>query len=63
MGLGAGSSLPDNVEDYDAAIRLDPQDASAYNNRGVTYRELGMTEMAERDFQKAKELESDPQSD
>ena len=51
------------IEDFDEAIRLNPQEAKAYNSRGTAYQSLGMTGMAERDFQKAKELESEPQSE
>ena len=40
----------------DEAIRIDPTYAVAYNNRGVAYQSLGERELAERDFQKAKEL-------
>ena len=48
------------IEQYDEAIRLDPQDALAYYNRGVAYDNLGKTIEAERDFAKAKELGYDP---
>ena len=43
-------------EKSDEAIRLNPQNAKAYNNRGLTYQSLDKVEEAERDFQKAKEL-------
>ncbi len=33
--------LAEAIEDYDEAIRLDPQFASAYVNRGIAYRRLG----------------------
>jgi len=48
------------IESYNEAIRLDPQNAKAYNNRGLTYQSLGKVEEAERDFQKAKELGYNP---
>ena len=38
------------IYDYDEAIRLDPEYAKAYNNRGLTYQSLGKVEEAERDF-------------
>ena len=45
-----------NKEAKENYIRLNPQNAKAYNNRGLTYQSLGKVEEAERDFQKAKEL-------
>jgi Flp pilus assembly protein TadD len=36
------------------------QDAEAYYVRGLTYKNLGQQELADRDFQKAKELGFDP---
>ena len=45
------------IQNYDEAIRLDPQDAKSYYDRGYAYRGLGgQNEQAERDFAKAKEL-------
>jgi Flp pilus assembly protein TadD len=44
----------------DEAIRLDPQLADAYYNRGVAYESLGQQELADRDVAKAKELENAP---
>ena len=44
------------IEDYSQAIRLDPQYAKAYYNRGIAYGNLGQQEIANRDFAKAKEL-------
>jgi tetratricopeptide (TPR) repeat protein len=45
------------LQNYDEAIRLDPQDAKSYYDRGYAYRGLGgQNEQAERDFAKAKEL-------
>ena len=44
------------IEDYDEAIRLDPEYALAYNNRGVAYQAIGKSIEAERDFARAKEL-------
>ena len=41
---------------YTEAIRLDPDDAKAYHNRGIAYYEQGNKAKAEADFAKAKEL-------
>ena len=49
-----------NMEAKENYIRLNPQNAKAYNNRGLTYQSLGKVEEAERDFQKAKELGYNP---
>ena len=48
------------IEDYDEAIRLNPQYADAYYNKGVAYYYLGQQKLADRDFAKAKELGYDP---
>jgi tetratricopeptide (TPR) repeat protein len=45
-----------SIQDFDEAIRLDPENAMAYYNRGISYSNLGKLEEAERDFAKAKEL-------
>jgi Flp pilus assembly protein TadD len=52
-------------EDWDAAIvcfseviRLQPDDAEAYNNRGNAYAEKGEDDKASKDLAKAKELEA-----
>ena len=45
---------------YDEAIRLNPQFAFANYMRALAYRSLGEQELADRDFQKAKELGYDP---
>ncbi len=47
------------VEFYNEAIRLNPQDAMAYNNRGWAYNELGQHERALRDFDEAIRLSPD----
>ena len=47
------------IEDYTEAIRLDPELAVAYSNRGLAYDELGQMERAVADFDEAIRL--DPQ--
>ena len=44
------------IQDYDEAIRLDPEYANAYYNRGIAYGNLGQQELADRDFARAKSL-------
>ena len=41
------------IQDYDEAIRLDPQFAGTYNNRGVAYKALGQHERAIQDYDEA----------
>lgn len=38
------------VEDFSQAIKLDPQNVSAFNDRGTTYRQMGQLEKAKVDF-------------
>ncbi len=47
------------IQDLDEAIRLDPQYAFAYNNRGIAYRLLGQYNRAIQDYDEAIRL--DPQ--
>ena len=47
------------IAEYDMAIRLDPQLASAYVNRGKAHNELGQYHLAIRDLDEAVRL--DPQ--
>ncbi len=44
------------ITDYNEAIRLNPQEAKAYHNRGIAYEALGNSIQAEQDYAKAKEL-------
>ena len=44
------------IVDFDEAIRLDPEYANAYYNRGIAYGNLGQQELADRDFARAKSL-------
>jgi len=45
------------IADYDQAIRLDPNDALSYNNRGQAHLSKGHREQAIADFRKALELQ------
>ena len=44
------------IQDFDEAIRLDPQNAGAYHNRGAAYGRIGKSIEEERDFAKATEI-------
>jgi Flp pilus assembly protein TadD len=44
------------MADFNQAIRLDSDYADAYNNRGVSYINIGKHNLACRDFYKACEL-------
>jgi len=44
------------IEDYDEAIRLNPQYADAYYNRGNAYANLGQSQQAIKDFNEAIHL-------
>ena len=48
--------LEEAIQDYDEAIRLDPQDADAYINRALAYTLLGKDAEANRDVDRAVEL-------
>ena len=54
------TSTPTVMEKLDEAIRINPQDAMAYYNRGSMYRQLGQYERAIQDHDEAIRL--DPQS-
>jgi tetratricopeptide (TPR) repeat protein len=47
----------DAIEEYTAAIKLNPIDALAYNNRGLTYKKIKKFDRAIEDYNKAIELE------
>jgi len=44
------------IQEYDKAIKFNPNDDESYYNRGKCYQALGYTEQAQADFEKAKEL-------
>ena len=44
------------VEDYTEAIRIRADDADAYHNRSISYRELGMDLESRLDSKRSKEL-------
>jgi tetratricopeptide (TPR) repeat protein len=46
------------IQDYDEAIRLRPNYAKAFNNRGNAYRKLGQNERAIEDYDEAIHLKS-----
>jgi tetratricopeptide (TPR) repeat protein len=45
------------VQDFDQALRLDPNYPDAYNSRGVAYSGMGQTERAIQDFDQAIKLD------
>ena len=45
------------IEDFDKAIKLNPDYVDAYNNRGFTKENLGLYEEAFKDYKKALELD------
>ena len=55
IGMGLYNSA---IDDFTRAIELDPNDAKAYNNRGIAYRYLGEYQQAIDDSTKAIELDS-----
>jgi tetratricopeptide (TPR) repeat protein len=44
------------IQDYNKALEINPQFASAYKNRGLAYQALGKTAEADGDFKKYEEL-------
>lgn len=45
------------IQDYDAAIGINPNDADVYNNRGIAYRNKGLYDRAIQDYDKAIEID------
>ena len=56
--FSARKDYPQALAFYDAAIKLDPQLAEAYNNRGIIKYELGQFAAAVEDYTKALKLKS-----
>ena len=50
--------LDSALRDYDRAIGLDPENAAAYQNRGIAYLLQGKESEAERDFARCLQLDS-----
>lgn len=50
------------VEDFTAAIQLDPKSIEAYTGRGLAYRRLGKQELAKADAAQVKELQPAPKN-
>ena len=44
------------IQDYNEAIRLDPEDANTFNKRGIAYFRLGQYERAIEDYDEAIQL-------
>ncbi|MDX5477739.1 MAG: tetratricopeptide repeat protein, partial [Cyclobacteriaceae bacterium] len=44
------------IADYEKAIELDPEDAVAYNNKGLVEEKLGYRDQSKKSFEKADEL-------
>jgi tetratricopeptide (TPR) repeat protein len=55
MGLG---QYQRSIEDFDNAIKLDPEHADALGNRGIAHLNLGQYQRAIKDFDRAIHLES-----
>lgn len=47
------------IQDYDQAIKVNPNYAKAFNNRGVAYARKGQHDLAVRDFNEAVKLDPD----
>ena len=51
--LAEQARLEDAIPEFDEAIRLSPQDAEAYYNRGLSYGNLGQHQRAIQDYDEA----------
>ncbi|GAH51364.1 unnamed protein product, partial [marine sediment metagenome] len=49
------------IGDYNQAIKMDPNDASAYALRGLAYKKIGKLEKAKKDFDKFVKLKKTKQ--
>jgi len=59
--LAENSRYDEAIEEYNEAIRLNPEYAEAYNNRGLAYKEQGKKAEAIADFEKFITLTTNPQ--
>jgi tetratricopeptide (TPR) repeat protein len=57
--FGAKGELDRAMKDHDQAIKLDPKNALAFNNRGIAKLKKGDKEGGEADIAKAKQLQPD----
>ena len=51
--------LDEAIEFFNRALKVDPQDHLAYNNRGVAYKRKGLYDKAIEDFNRAIEIKPD----
>ena len=56
--LGEQGRFEEAIAEYDEVIRIDPQLASAYNNRGVVHRSLDQLHQAGADYDEAIRLDA-----
>ena len=56
VALGRQGNLEDAISEFDEAIGINPQFATAYAIRALSYRLLGMDALAEQDVERAIEL-------
>ena len=59
MKLAQQRQLPEAVEQYEQALRLDPNSAEAHNNLGLVLFALGKEEQGVREFSTAIRLKPD----
>jgi tetratricopeptide (TPR) repeat protein len=57
--LGSTDDADPALRDFNQAVRLKPNDAEAYYNRGTAYSQLGKYPEAAQDFEKAIQLKPD----
>jgi Tfp pilus assembly protein PilF len=60
MNYNAKKEHDKAIADFSKAIELDPKYAQAYYNRAYAYEAKGEKMLADKDRQKAKELEGQP---